>query len=106
MDFSSIGRNIQTIRNQKGLTQRQLAEKTGLDEGYISVIECGKRMPSLKSLISILNALETSADSILSGVLITGAEQKRQELGKKLSKLSKEEADIVSKIADIITRSK
>ena len=38
----SIGERIRTIRKLKGLTQEQLAEKTGLQDSYIGGVERGE----------------------------------------------------------------
>ena len=103
MDYSSIGRNIQKIRKQKGITQRELADMTGLDDGYISVIECGNRMPSLKSLISILNALKITSDNVLADVLEAGVDIKHREIDERISHLVKEDADRLFQIMEIMT---
>ena len=40
---------------------------------YLSMIECGTKTPKLETLISIANALETDANSLLAGVLNTSS---------------------------------
>lgn len=52
-----IGRAIRFCRQQKGLTQPQLAERAALSTSYLSVLETGKRDPSLSSLQSIARGL-------------------------------------------------
>lgn len=49
----------------KNMTQRQLAEKTGLTEATISRYISGKRVPDIFDFRSIVVALETSADYML-----------------------------------------
>ena len=56
--YKSIGKNIKTIRERKGLTQEKLAEKAGLSLDFIGKIEVNINKPGLKSLIKIANALE------------------------------------------------
>ena len=51
------------LREQHGLTQIQLAERSGIDQGDISRIERGSAMPNEKTLIGIADAL--SADLVL-----------------------------------------
>ncbi|MCU0973805.1 MAG: helix-turn-helix domain-containing protein [Burkholderiales bacterium] len=55
----NIGRAIRFCRQQKGLTQPQLAERAALSASYLSVLETGKgkRDPSLSSLQSIARGL-------------------------------------------------
>lgn len=52
-----IGRAIRFCRQQKGLTQPQLAERAELSASYLSVLEKGKRDPSLSSLQGIARGL-------------------------------------------------
>jgi len=52
-----IGRAIRFCRQQKGLTQPQLAQRAALSASYLSVLETGKRDPSLSSLQSIARGL-------------------------------------------------
>ncbi len=52
-------------QNGKGLTQDQLAEKSGVGVTHISHIETGKSVPSLEMIIKLVNAFECSADELL-----------------------------------------
>ena len=56
--YKSIGKNIKYLRENKGLTQEKLAEKTGLSLDFIGKIEVNINEPGLKSLIKIANALD------------------------------------------------
>ena len=60
-----IGERIRQIREEKGMTQAELAEKSGLSLPRISVIELGPTQMKLASFIHIVEALQTSADSLL-----------------------------------------
>lgn len=52
-----IGRRIKRIRVERGLTQKELASKVGIDFTYIGKIERGEQLPSLKILLKIADAL-------------------------------------------------
>jgi len=52
-----IGQTIKTTRQQKGLTQTQLAKKSGLPQPHISRLEAGEHSPSFKTLEKIAQAL-------------------------------------------------
>jgi len=69
MNYSSIGNQIRLRRKELGLTQENLAEKAELSVSYMGAIERGEKLPSLESFIRIANALDESADKLLSGVL-------------------------------------
>lgn len=99
MNANSIGKNIRTYRRFRKMRQEDLAEKTGLSANYIGMVERGEKIPALETFISIVNALDVSADMILVDVLNTGYVVKNSLLAEKLDKLSKEDRD---KIYDVI----
>ena len=51
------GRAIRVVRSAHGLSQRQLADRTGSSWSHLSFIESGKRNPSLKLLEEIAESL-------------------------------------------------
>lgn len=57
LDFRKIGNKIQEVRNQKGLTQEQLAEMVGTSQKYISRIEVGYHNVKLDTIVAIARAL-------------------------------------------------
>ncbi|MBA3060217.1 MAG: helix-turn-helix transcriptional regulator [Nitrospirae bacterium] len=56
-DRNIIGENIRRLRMQTGLTQEELALKSGLSQGYVNQLENGKRKYTQKSLELIADAL-------------------------------------------------
>jgi len=52
-------------REDLGLTQKELAAKTGLSYSFINDLENGRRKPSLESLDLIANALDTSVPELM-----------------------------------------
>ena len=56
-----IGRRIKDLRNQKGLTQQELADRTELTKGYISQLEHGLVAPSVITLLDLIECLGTTA---------------------------------------------
>jgi transcriptional regulator with XRE-family HTH domain len=55
-----VGRNVKRIRQQKGLTQEQLAELSGFSQQYISGLEQGRRNPTVVTLYELATALGVS----------------------------------------------
>ncbi|RLB23283.1 MAG: hypothetical protein DRG73_05560 [Deltaproteobacteria bacterium] len=53
-----IGSRVKDFRKESGLTQKRLAEATGLSPGLLSRIENGFAMPSIPTLQSISNTLK------------------------------------------------
>jgi transcriptional regulator with XRE-family HTH domain len=54
MDY---GKALRLARAFSGLQQQQLAEKAGIDASYISLIEQGKRTPSVKFIHKLSKAI-------------------------------------------------
>jgi transcriptional regulator with XRE-family HTH domain len=52
-----VGDNIRRLRLKAGLTQEELALKSGLSQGYVNQLESGKRRFTQKSLELIADAL-------------------------------------------------
>ena len=52
-----IGGKIKQMRNQKSLTQEELADRCELTKGYISQLENNLNSPSIATLTDILSAL-------------------------------------------------
>lgn len=55
MDY---GKALKVARAISGLQQKELAERAGLDASYLSLIEVGKRKPSLSAITKLSKALE------------------------------------------------
>lgn len=53
-----FGEKIRMIREAQGLSQEDLAFKSGLHRTYIGGIERGERNPSLESIAKIAKALD------------------------------------------------
>ena len=54
---NSLGGFLLAARIAKGLTQRQLAAKTGLSDGHICHMETGRYEGRFRSIVKICNAL-------------------------------------------------
>lgn len=59
-----IGRHIAELRKAKGLTQMQLAEKTGFSQSNIGRIETGRYSVGLDVLASIAEALGATVELV------------------------------------------
>ena len=54
-----IGNKIKDLRNKKGLTQEELADRCELSKGFISQLENDLTSPSIATLMDILQCLGT-----------------------------------------------
>ncbi|EKV27338.1 Transcriptional regulator, MerR family [Caenispirillum salinarum AK4] len=59
MDFD-VGARLRAIREEKGLSQRQLAIRAGVTNGTISLIEQNRNSPSVASLRKVLQGIPMS----------------------------------------------
>lgn len=98
MDFTSGGRILQTLRKEKGMTQEQLAECTGLTSNTISRIERGQLLPSVPTLCDLCNALQINSDTILAAYIRADSQIRWSPLAEKLQQLSPEKQDKIEKI--------
>lgn len=61
-----VGRNVKRLRLELGLTQEQLAERSGFDQRYISQLEGGRRNPTVVSLFELAQALGSTPVILIS----------------------------------------
>ncbi len=59
-----LGLAIKAQRSRLGLSQEQLADRCGFDRTYISMLERGKRNPSLLNLLRLAEGLETPVSKL------------------------------------------
>ena len=53
-----VGRNVRRLRIAAGLSQAELADRMGVDRGYVSGLELGQRNPTVVTLWHIGKALD------------------------------------------------
>lgn len=53
----AFGITLKQFRKQKSWSQEELADRSGLDRTYISLLERGHRNPTLSTLFSLANCL-------------------------------------------------
>ena len=63
--MGNFGERLKNIRNEKGITQEQLASSCNTSAGLIRHIEKSRRKPGYDMLITICNELNTSPDYLL-----------------------------------------
>lgn len=60
----AYGKAVRTIRQNKKISQEELADLCGLHRTYISDIELGKRNVSLENIDKIANALQVKKSEL------------------------------------------
>lgn len=60
-----LGQNVRRLRQQRGLSQEELALDAGMKRSYLSDLERGTRNPSVKALGRLAEALEVDPAILL-----------------------------------------
>ena len=87
MDTKAIGERIRIAREERCITQLELAKKVGCTSQHISAIERGAKTPTLETFVAIATALRVPADVLLQDVLPEWWETWEQEIDRVLAPL-------------------
>ncbi len=60
-----FGKRIKKLRLQRKWSQEELAFRSGLDDGYLSDVECGKKEPCLRKIKDLSKALKVSLSKMM-----------------------------------------
>lgn len=101
MDKYLIGNRIRDAREEKGMTQQQLAEKVGLTVVAISNIETGGRNPSFKNIAEICHTLGMSLDYLASPDRSDKSKSYIDEINVKLSSLDELDLEYFNDYIDL-----
>lgn len=63
--MARLGTNLREARERLGLTQEQVAERSGVHATEVSRIEGGKRDPQVSTVIRLAEALEVEPGELL-----------------------------------------
>lgn len=67
VERKAIADNLRYLLDEKHLSQRELAEKSGITEVTVSRYINGTRIPNGNTVVKLSDALECSCDDILKG---------------------------------------
>lgn len=74
------GARIARLRNERGLTQQQLAQQLGVTNKAVSKWETGAGLPDASVLPALARALGTTADALLQGDVQNGEEEENYQM--------------------------
>ena len=60
-----LGKSIKRLRTEAGISQRDLADSAEVTPSFLSLIESGRREPSLATIRKIADALETPEEVLI-----------------------------------------
>ena len=61
----TVGANIQRLREERNLTQSELAGHIGISQVHLSHIERGVKVPTVSVVIQLADALDCTTDELL-----------------------------------------
>ena len=64
----SLGKNLVEFRGRVGLSQQGTAERAGLHRTEVALIEAGKRVPRLDTIVKLAGAVEVEPCALLMGM--------------------------------------
>ena len=96
-----LGAKIRQMRNQKNLTQEELAVQTGISVKHISVLERGVKTPRLETFVTIANVLGVTPYELLADDIESGNYLKA--IAEKVAPLSPEKQEKIYKIICTVT---
>ena len=99
IDYLDIGRRIRAERNKQKVSQEKLAEMVGVGTTHISHIETGNTIPSIKTFVAIINALNLSSDDLLRNHIHKAKHVFEGEIAEIIKDCTDEEARIITDTA-------
>jgi transcriptional regulator with XRE-family HTH domain len=66
--LTKFGQRVRELRQERNLTQQQLADISGLHKNYIGMIERGERNPSLMNIDILAKSLEVDITALFSSL--------------------------------------
>lgn len=102
--YQMVGKRVRFFREQDELTQAELAEKAGLSDNFIGLIERGVKHPTLETLNKIADALEVQLPELFSPMTngSNDIERSSKELKRLLNKRNFKDAKFLLAVYKII----
>jgi len=73
----ALGRRLRELRHEQGFSQEAFADHCGLHRTAMSLIERGKRTPSLRTLLALSRGFGISLSQLLKDVDKSGNKKRR-----------------------------
>lgn len=65
-----LARTIVVLRERRGITQAELAKRSGVDRAFLNGIEHGKRSPTVPALARIARGLDSTVSVLTTGIVV------------------------------------
>lgn len=102
---NQFGDRLKATREARGLSQADLAERSGLQSSAVSHFENGRRAPSFDNLKKLADALSVSIDYLLGRVEETASSGPTvQKIFRDLSKMTAADQESLAALADVLAK--
>ena len=95
IDFTLIGKRIQTKRKQIHKTQENLAEYLDVSVGYVSLVERGKTKISLETLSKTADFLQCPISELIENASTANQNYMYYEINEKIKMLNSSEKEML-----------
>jgi transcriptional regulator with XRE-family HTH domain len=75
---TAFGTLLKELREERGLSQAQLALESELDQTFVSLLERGQRQPTLITLFALCEALRVEPDAVVGRLMTARKHRKRR----------------------------
>lgn len=65
--LAHLGDRLRSLRQERGWTQADLAQRVGIGQQVLSGYETGRRTPSLETTLALARTLDVSVDDLVAG---------------------------------------
>ena len=101
----AIGNRIRKVRLERNMTQDDLAEALGMSPSFVSNLELGKQSMNVRTLNTIVQRLNVSADWLIGNSTPTSIQVDSETLSKELETCSAPEREAILSIVQVIRNS-
>ena len=102
--LQEIGARLKQARLNKTMSQSQLAEAADISASFLSNIETGRQTMNRKTLISLTDVLNISADWLLGNSTDSANHAAALEIEKELSSCTPKERDVIFQLIRLIKK--
>jgi len=74
---AAFGTLLKELREERGLSQAQLALESELDQTFVSLLERGRRQPTLATFFALCDALRVEPDAVVGKLAATRTRKRR-----------------------------
>ena len=95
MDEIAFGKRLRQVRNDRGLTLKELAAESGHSHTHITAVENGKRKINIETLVNLANVLHVSTDYLLRDSLQPEHTHKCDKINSVFGALNDEDLNVI-----------